>query len=186
MSKLTCVLLLLLVSVFSSADDFRIYNLGAGDLVSITVYDEPDLSLKLRIGSSGSISYPLLGDIEVAGLTAKEFETELVRRLKGPYLLDPSVSVAIIEYRPFYVMGEVDNPGSYSFYPGMTVDRAISIAGGFTDRASKDKIFVEHDLTAVKVDERADAKNKAKATEKIKLSDIVRPGDVITVKQSFF
>lgn len=164
-----------LLSSFTNADE-GIYLLGPGDLISISVYDEPDLSLKeLRIGLSGQISYPLLGDIQVEGLSPKELENRLTDRLKGPYLVDPSVTVSIINYRPFYVTGEVKKPGSYSFHPGLTVDRAISIAGGFTERASKSKIYVVHD-------------NEEDSSEKsrTKLADVVRPGDVITVEQSFF
>ena len=86
------------------------YRLGAGDLIQISVYDEPDLSLDVRIGLSGDISFPLLGDVTVAGLSPKELELNLIKRLKGPYLLDPSVTVSIVEYRPFYVTGEVEKP----------------------------------------------------------------------------
>ena len=159
------------------------YRLGAGDMIEISVYDEPDLSLEVRIGLSGKISFPLLGDVEVAGFSPKEVEQHLLERLKGPYLVDPSVTVAIVEYRPFYVTGEVEKPGSYAFHPGLTVDKAISVAGGFTERASKSKIYVIHDGT-----ERSGAGelDGASEREKVKLYDVVQPGDVITVEQSFF
>ena len=171
---LSLAVLMALLSSFTNADE-GIYLLGPGDLISISVYDEPDLSLKeLRIGLSGQISYPLLGDIRVEGLSPKELEIRLTERLKGPYLVDPSVTVSIINYRPFYVTGEVKKPGSYSFHPGLTIDRAISIAGGFTERASKSKIYVVHDDD--------DSSDKTRT----KLADVVRPGDVITVEQSFF
>lgn len=157
------------------------YRLGAGDLIEISVYDEPDLSLKVRIGLSGKISFPLLGDVEVAGLSPKDVELHLLERLKGPYLVDPSVTVSIVEYRPFYVTGEVEKPGSYAFHPGLTVDKAISVAGGFTERASKGKIYVIHDGA------RGTAASESKKRRKsVKLYDVVQPGDVITVEQSFF
>ncbi|SIS74990.1 MAG: polysaccharide export protein [Thalassolituus maritimus] len=159
------------------------YRLGAGDLISISVYDEPDLSLELRIGLSGTVSYPLLGDIEVTGLSPKELEIRLVERLRGPYLVDPSVTVSIMEYRPFYVTGEVRKPGSYSFHPGLTIDRAISIAGGLTERASKNKIFVVHDLSVKQVE--LDGGPSIKKN-RANIADVVRPGDVITVEQGFF
>lgn len=171
-------LLLCAVLSFSSFSAETRYELGAGDLISISVYDEDDLSLeKVRIGLSGFISYPLLGDVRVAGLSPKELEDKLVEGLKGPYLLDPSVTVSVVEYRPFYVTGEVEKPGSYAFHPGLTVDKAISVAGGFTERASKSRVYVLHD-DADPADE--DAKVQ------VKLIDVVRPGDVITVEQSFF
>ena len=172
-------LLLVFISLPSIAND-NVYRLGAGDLIAISVYDEPDLSLELRIGLSGAVSYPLLGDIDVAGLSPKELEQKLVERLKGPYLVDPSVSVSIMEYRPFYVTGEVEKPGSYPFHPGLTIDRAISIAGGFTERASKSRIYVVHDRTSS--ERGVDSIQK----ERTKLADVVRPGDVITVEQGFF
>ncbi|MBM95700.1 MAG: capsular biosynthesis protein [Oceanospirillaceae bacterium] len=172
------LLLFCVVAASLSTADVTQYRLGAGDLIQISVYDEPDLSLEVRIGLSGKISFPLLGDVEVAGLSPKTVETHLLNRLKGPYLVDPSVTVSIVEYRPFYVTGEVEKPGSYAFHPGLTVDKAISVAGGFTERASKGKIYVIHDSTM-----REDDSNRRKS---VKLYDVVQPGDVITVEQSFF
>ena len=172
------IFLLVFFSPFSFSED-NIYRLGAGDMIAISVYDEPDLSLELRIGLSGTITYPLLGDIAVEGLSPKELETKLIEKLKGPYLIDPSVSVSIVEYRPFYVTGEVEKPGSYSFQPGLTIDRAVSIAGGFTDRGSKNRVYVVRD--------RSDPNSAVSIQkEKMQLSDIVKPGDVITVEQGFF
>ena len=172
-------LLLIAIALPSFANE-NAYRLGAGDLISISVYDEPDLSLELRIGLSGTISYPLLGDVDVEGLSPKQLELKLLEKLKGPYLVDPSVSVSIMEYRPFYVTGEVEKPGSYSFHPGLTVERAISIAGGLTERASKNRIYVVRDKAADEVVTQSIQKEKAK------LADVVRPGDVITIEQGFF
>lgn len=183
MLRLVNLLVLLILSASTLAASGQ-YRLGAGDLVQISVYDEPDLSIEVRIGLSGDISYPLLGDVTVAGLSPKDLEEKLVKRLKGPYLLNPSVTVSIVEYRPFYVTGEVEKPGGYSFHPGLTVDKAISIAGGFTERASKSKIFVQHDNSGsanVSLQGRRDEQRT-----QLKLYDVVQPGDVITVEQSFF
>nr|WP_246624901.1 polysaccharide biosynthesis/export family protein [Oceanobacter mangrovi] len=173
---------LMSMQVSAASDQYR---LGAGDLIQISVYDEPDLSQEVRIGLSGAISFPLLGDVVVSGLSPKELETHLVSRLKGPYLLDPSVTVSIVEYRPFYVTGEVEKPGSYAFHPGLTVDKAISIAGGFTERASKGKIFVMHDQSE-NSKENSQGIGKTAERKLTKLYDVVQPGDVITVEQSFF
>ena len=98
MLRLVSLLFIVLCSFSSFAED-NSYRLGAGDLITISVYDEPDLSQEVRIGLSGDISYPLLGDVRVAGLSPKELEVKLVSGLKGPYLLDPSVTVSILEYR---------------------------------------------------------------------------------------
>lgn len=177
MKKFIFIMVLLSISTFSSADTTDSYKLGPGDYISISVYGESDLSIQVRIGSSGSISYPFLGDVSVAGLSAKQLEAKLLSGLKGPYLVDPNVTVSMLEYRPFYVNGEVKRPGSYPFQPGLTVERAISIAGGFTDRASRSKISVERD------DSNSDQERKKKS---VRLQDVVLPGDVLTVEQSFF
>ena len=163
------------------AEEISDYRLGPGDYISISVYGEEDLSIKVRIGSSGSISYPFLGDVAVRGLSAKQLESKLTSGLKGPYLVDPSVTVSMLEYRPFYVNGEVKRPGSYPFQPGLTVERAISIAGGFTDRASKSKLSVERDSVYLDIDEK-----NTRVKRSVKLQDPVMPGDVLSVEQSFF
>jgi polysaccharide export outer membrane protein len=172
--------ILLFLSAFSYANELELsgYHLGAGDLISISVYDEAGLSLEVRIGLSGRISYPLLGDVVVSGLTPKLLQEKITNGLKGPYLIEPSVSVSIIEYRPFYVIGEVKKPGSYSFHPGLTVDKAISISGGFTERASKSSIYVIND-SGKKTSARQEKK-------KVELFDVIQPGDVVTIEQSFF
>ncbi|MEH6447375.1 MAG: polysaccharide biosynthesis/export family protein [Oleispira sp.] len=180
MHRICYLLLLSVLSFTASANEAGLtgYRLGAGDLISINVYDEPDLSLEVRIGLSGQISYPLLGDVVVSGLTPKLLEEKLTGGLKGPYLVAPSVNVSILEYRPFYVIGEVKKPGSYPFHPGLTVDRAISISGGFTERASKSSIYVIHDS-----DDKSAAREEKQSVE---LYDVIQPGDVVTIEQSFF
>lgn len=155
------------------------YKLGAGDIITIRIYDEPDMSLEeVGISLAGTISFPLLGQVKVSGLSPEELEESLINGLKGPYLVDPSVTVSIDEYRPFYVIGEVKKPGGYSFHPGLTVDKAVSISGGFTERASKGSIYVIHD--------QVEASQESQEKIPAELFDVVQPGDVITVEQSFF
>jgi polysaccharide export outer membrane protein len=120
------------------------------------------------------ISYPFLGDITVQGLTPREVELHIINGLKGDYLINPKVSVEIIEYRPFYVNGEVAEPGGFPYQPGITVRKAISIAGGFTERASASKIYV---IREGRSDDRP---------ARVRLDEKVGPGDIITVEQSFF
>jgi protein involved in polysaccharide export with SLBB domain len=188
------ILSCLSIASFANESGLSGYRLGAGDLISISVYDEADLSLEVRIGLSGQISYPLLGDVVVTGLTPKLLELKLTSGLKGPYLVAPSVSVSIVEYRPFYVIGEVKKPGSYPFHPGLTVDKAISISGGFTERASKSSIYVIHDDRKPRVNqgdglegEKQDEQKVERAEKKkVDLYDVIQPGDVVTIEQSFF
>lgn len=151
------------------------YRLGSGDVVSIRVLGEDDLKReKIRLSDAGTISFPIIGEIRVLGKRVAELEALIASGLRGKYLLNPVVSVTIEEYRPFFVNGQVEKSGAYPYQPGLTIRKAVSLAGGFKERASKEKIFVIHEddktQTAVKVDQSA----------------LVRPGDIITVEESFF
>ncbi|MFT5397158.1 MAG: protein involved in polysaccharide export with SLBB domain [Gammaproteobacteria bacterium] len=150
------------------------YVLGTGDMIRIQVYDEDDLYLESRVSDRGTISYPFLGELKVTGFTSKQLAGTITSRLKGDYLINPKVSVDIMEYREFYVNGEVEDPGGFPFQPGVTVRKAISIAGGFKERASKEKINVIHD---------DDPNGEPKP---VKLDAFILPGDIITVEESFF
>ena len=162
-------------SAVSAAADAAVdqsYRLGAGDDIEIRVYGEDDMLVRTRIGESGVISYPFLGSITVKGLTVDELERLIVKGLKGPYLVDPAVSVNVIEYRPFFVNGEVNKPGAYPFQPGVTLRKAIAMAGGFTERANRSKGDVMRGTNM--------------EAQPLQLDDQLRPGDIITIKQSFF
>jgi len=158
-------------SVLPADDEYR---LSTGDKIRIQVYDEADLYLEVRVNDSGVISYPFLGTIKVRGMTPSQIEEHITLRLEGDYLINPKVSVDIIEYRQFYVNGEVQAPGGFPFQPGITVRKAISVAGGFRERASKDKIFIVRDGQS------------GNNPTKVGLDEKVRPGDIITVEESFF
>ena len=150
------------------------YRLSTGDKIRIQVYNEDDLYLEVRVNDTGVISYPFLGSIKVGGMTPGQIEENITSRLKGDYLVNPKVSVDVIEYRQFYVNGEVQAPGGFPFQPGITVRKAISVAGGFRERASKDKIFIVRDGQS------------GNNPTKVGLDEKVRPGDIITVEESFF
>lgn len=163
-----------LVSAANDEANLKQYLLGTGDMVRIQVYDEKDLYLETRVSDTGTISYPFLGELKVKGMSLADVEALITSRLKGDYLIDPKVSIDMMEYRQFYVNGEVEDAGGFPYQPGLTVRKAISLAGGFKERASKDKIFVIHDV------------NKTGGPTRITLDAAVRPGDIITVEQSFF
>ena len=151
------------------------YRLASGDVVSIRVLGEDDLKReKIRLSDAGTISFPIIGEIRVLGKRVAELEALIADGLRGKYLLNPVVSVTIEEYRPFFVNGQVEKSGAYPFLPGLTIRKAISLAGGFKERASKEKIFVirEDDKTQTPV--------------KVDQSTLVNPGDIITVEESFF
>ena len=150
------------------------YKLASGDVISITVYGEEDMSFKsLRLTDAGTFSYPFIGEVNAKGKTASQIEGLLVAQLKGDYLVNPRVSVSVLQYREFYISGEVKTPGGYPFQPGLTIRRAVALAGGFTERASEGKITINRDLSA-------------EPTEKASLDALVSPGDTITVPQGFF
>ena len=150
------------------------YKLGPGDRIIIKVFGEEDLSMDVRINDTGRLNYPFLRELVVQGLTVTELEQLITRGLKDSYLRDPTVTVLIAEYRPFFVNGEVQRPGGFPYQPKLTVEQAIALGGGFTQRASHSRIDV---IRA------SDPQHKA---ARIELTDPVFPGDIITVKQSIF
>lgn len=151
------------------------YRLGAGDVVTVQVLGEEDLKReKIRLSDAATISYPVLGEIRLAGKTVGELERLIRDGLKGRYLVNPQVTVTINEYRNFFINGQIEKPGGYPFIPGLTVRKAVSLAGGFKERASREKIFV------IAEDDRT------QTARKVDLNAPVNPGDIITVEESFF
>lgn len=150
------------------------YRLGAGDKLNITVFNEKELSMEIRLSDAGSFLYPFLGEVLAKNKTIGDLQALLTTRLKDGYLVDPKVYVSIIEYRPFFVNGEVTKPGGYPYQPGLNIRKAISLAGGLTPRASLTKIYVIHE---------DDPTGTPRLTT---LNAILRPGDTITIDQSFF
>jgi protein involved in polysaccharide export with SLBB domain len=165
------------VTTLADEADVVSYTLNTGDHVQVTVFEEPDLSIDAVLDDTGAISFPLLGETMVRGLTPRELESTITEGLRGRFLINPQVNVAIKEYRPFFVRGEVTSPGGYPFKPGLTVEKAVSIAGGFTSRASKSEFYTISD-DAVEGDN-----GKGKPAQ---LNSRIRPGDVINIEQSFF
>ncbi|MDH3325367.1 MAG: polysaccharide export protein [Gammaproteobacteria bacterium] len=224
------------------------YRLAASDKISIRVFNEENLNLETTLGNTGIISYPLLGDLKLKGLTLNEIESLITKGLKGPYLLDPRVTVTMVEYRSFFINGEVTKPGGYPFQPGLTVRKSIALAGGLSENASKEKLSIIREIDASKTPKKAEFDTEVNAGDivivmeyqqvylngevkkpggyhfkpgltlrkavalaggftdrashdkifvihegssdqapvKGKLEDIVQPGDIITIKQSFF
>ncbi len=173
------VLFFLLFSVseasFAQAPQLSIYKLGSGDTISIRVLGEDDLKReRVRLSDAGTVSFPVLGEIKVKGMTVGGLEEYVTKGLKGRYLINPQVTVSIEEYRNFFVNGQVEKPGGYPFSPGLTVRKAISIAGGFKERASREKINVIRDDDATQTAKRVD------------MNATILPGDILTVEESFF
>jgi len=168
-------LLFLAQASFAAENGISNYRLGAGDVISITVFEEKELSLeKIKLSDAGSISFPLLGELKVKGLTVSELQQKVIAGLKGTYLINPLVTVSVDQYRDVFVNGQVHKPGNYPYQPGLTVRKAVSIAGGFKDRANKDSVSIIHDH------------QDKPAVVKGGPSTMVEPGDTITIEESFF
>ena len=163
-----------LLSANVQAEGSSTYKLASGDVIRINVFGEPDLSFEeLRLTDAGTFSYPFIGELRAKGKTASEIEQMLVDNLKGEYLINPRVSVSVLTYREFFISGEVKEPGGYPYQPGLTLRRAIALAGGLTERASTKRINVIRDQQSDK---------PISGT----LDTVVAPGDTITIEQGFF
>ena len=170
--KFLSVLLLLALSATASAAQ---YKLGSGDVIRISVHGEHDLSFEeVRLTDAGTFTFPFIGEVDANGKTPGEVRNVLVEKLKDGYLIDPRVSVSVVNYREFYISGEVKLPGGYPYQPGLTLDRAIALAGGLTERASTKR------MTIVRGSE------GSRAEEKATMDTQVRPGDTINIDEGFF
>lgn len=174
------VLLFLLVSVPLAAQNDPViaddgeedYRLGAGDVVRVTVHNHADLSGDFTLDGVGTISMSLIGTVDAAGLTASELESRITGMLKPDYLVNPRVSVRIQNYRPYYLIGEVNSTGAFNYVQGMTFMTAIAIAGGYSYRAKKDVVFVKRGGSEEEVE--------------MNVHEKLQPGDIIRVAERLF
>jgi protein involved in polysaccharide export with SLBB domain len=150
------------------------YLLGPGDQLRVTVFGQPDLSGEFEIDGSGRLAFPLVGAVQVGGLSVNQAEQAIVSRLKPDYLRDPQVGIEVLNYRPFYIIGEVRSPGSYPYRSGITILNAVAIAGGFTYRADEDSAYLTrgNDPNAKQVEVRMDT--------------VLLPGDIVEIGERYF
>lgn len=151
------------------------YLLGSGDQIKITVFGEPDLSGQYEIDGSGFVAFPLVGEIKAAGGTVRELEKGIAAKLSSGYLKNPTVSIEVLTYRPFFILGEVKRPGSYAYKSGLNLLNAVALAGGYTYRA-KSSVWV---LT----------RSGDKSYNEREITDgafQIRPGDTIVIPERFF
>ena len=157
-----------------AADPTRDYQLGAGDKIRVDVFGEDNLSGPFTVSSVGTLDFPLIGSVSVEGKTVGEV-AELVRsRLQGGFLRQPRVTAEVMTYRPFYILGEVTKPGEYPYEAGMTIEKAIATAGGYTFRANQRRALLRH--SADNVAHRIDVDS----------STWVEPGDTIRIPERLF
>jgi len=150
------------------------YTLGAGDKVKVTVYGEDDLSGEFLVDGSGHVQLPLIGQVKASGLTVHEFVGEVTTALENGYLKEPKVSVQVLNYRPFYIIGEVNKPGEYPYENGLTILRAVALAGGYTYRADDTSVYVRHVNSTQETSMPADSTTR------------IFPGDIVRVSERIF
>jgi polysaccharide export outer membrane protein len=147
------------------------YRLGSSDQVQLTVFRQPEMSGQFALDGEGYLALPLVGEIKAGGLTSRELEDQIEERLRAEgYLVNPQVGVQVLTYRSFYILGEVNQPGSYEYRDGMTVINAIALAGGYSYRAAQDDVTIE----------RGDCSMETRA------DTAVLPGDILQVPERFF
>lgn len=148
------------------------YRVGAGDQIRVTVYGEDDLSGEYTLDGAGAVSMPLLGQVQLAGLTSPEVEQKLATSLNASYLLNPRVNVEVLNYRPFYIIGEVMAAGEFPYQDGISVLNAVAMAGGYSYRARTSRMTIQRGGQTFEIDNPA--------------VEPVQPGDVITIAERLF
>lgn len=156
------------------APSLSAYRIGAGDRVKIAILEHEELGVEADVVDDGTMEVPLIGSIRAAGRTSPELRALLTERFARDYIKDPKVNVEVTEFRPFYVLGQVNKPGSYDFVPDIDIRRAVAIAGGFTRRADTDG--------AILVRETTDDRSRTR----VGLGTPVFPGDVIEIDRRLF
>ncbi len=150
------------------------YRLGPGDRLKVTIFGHPQESGEFEVDGSGNLAYPLLGRVPARGKTLPALQEIIRVELDRKFIVDPRVSIEVLNYRPFYIYGEVNRAGSYPFVSGLTIRRAVAIAGGFTRRARREPVTL--------IRERENGVEKL--TSEIDIP--VLPGDIIEVPRRLF
>jgi polysaccharide export outer membrane protein len=153
------------------ADDYR---LGPADKIRVIVFGEDSLSGEFVVSGNGKVSLPLIGEVQASGLTVRAFQDEVQNALKAGYLKDPRVSAEVLNFRPYYILGEVSSPGKYPYTDDLTVVNAVATAGGFTYRANKGKVYIK------RIGEPHEREYRLTATTR------VLPGDTIRIPERLF
>ncbi len=157
----------------SANSETREYLLGPGDTIRIWVYGEKEMSMSLKIGKRGDINFPYIGRVQLSGQATDSIEHDIETRLKAGFIRSPMVTVTMEEFRKFYLLGEVESPNGYEYEPQLTVEQAIAMAGGFTDRADRSDINIR-------------PSGQKELIKKVDMTHSVYPGDVVIVEKSFF
>lgn len=152
----------------------KAYVLDAGDKVRITVFQQTDLTNTFGIDSSGYLAFPLIGAVPARGKTVQQLEADIARGLRKGFIRNPDVTVEVDTYRPVFILGEVNGPGQYAFVPGMTVQKAIATAGGYSARATQENADITRQV------------NGEIITGRVPISDPLLPGDTVYIRERVF
>jgi polysaccharide export outer membrane protein len=150
------------------------YRLGPADKVRVNVFGEEALTGEFLVGGSGKVSLPLIGEVQAAGLTIGQFQEEIAGALRQGYINEPRVSAEVLNYRPFYILGEVNKPGEYPYTNNLTVLNAVATAEGFSYRADTRRVYIK----------RADVAGEQ--AYPLTTATQVAPGDTIRIGERFF
>jgi len=150
------------------------YRLDSGDSLRITVFEQADLTNTYAIDQAGYVAFPLIGSVSARGRTVQELESQIAVKLRKGYLRDPDVSIQVDQHRSFFIMGEVNSAGQYSYVPGMNAQNAIAIAGGYTARANQANVDITRKV------------NGEVMTGRVTISDPILAGDTIYVRERLF
>jgi protein involved in polysaccharide export with SLBB domain len=150
------------------------YTLGPGDKIRLNVFGEEELSGEFEVDGTGTLALPLMGQIQAGGKTSREVEMQITKTLSDGYLVNPRVSMEVMNFRPFFILGEVNKPGSYPYVNDMSVISAVALAGGYTPRAVVGKVYIKR------------ASDPARKEVTVPEDAKVYPGDVIRVDERFF
>ena len=150
------------------------YILDTGDRLRVFVYGQPNLSRLYAVDHTGMITVPLIGAVRARGLTTAALEGAIRSRLGARYVRDPQVTVDVQQNRPFFILGEVKNAGQYPYVSGMTIETAVAIAGGYSERASDRKFRLTRRINGLVEQIEAPADH------------VVKPGDTVFVFERMF
>lgn len=164
------------VAATGSAPLAQSYILGAGDRMRITVFGEDRLSGEYTVNNVGQISYPLIGNIDATGKTLADVQAAIHDRLANGYVKDPRVTAEFVNFRPYFVLGEVGRPGQFPYADGLTLRQAIAAAGGFTYRAKRSRVYITSPGGTTEEQIDLDANS----------GRVIKPGEVIRIGERFF
>ena len=152
------------------------YALDTGDKLRIVVFGQDGLSNSYFVDAAGQVTIPLIGAVTARGLTTQQLARAVAAKLRAGFIREPHVAIEVETYRPFFILGEVTQPGQYPYVPNMTVETAVAIAGGFTPRAYRYDVKIDRPTPGGTVRSRSS----------VPLLTRVQPGDTIVIKERWF